>query len=253
MICIFDTDRIEKWANFSGDYNPIHFEADAAAAVGSVGKIAHGMLVLMFVKQALSETMIASRQDGRALLCVKSWFRGPVPQNRRVTVGIDSRPADARYSVRGDDDGERYFQGSLTQASTFEDAVWPMIYPIEPQWLAEKWEYFLGSFPQMTSPWIFIDALLFSLFIEKHSESLLQGVIEKPAKVRFTVQTSQRLCFDPVALADLSPDDRLNLSYSYKQSNGLVDGNRVLSSVSLAAFSGDRQVLQSEIGLLLQK
>lgn len=36
--------HIQKFAEFSGDFNPVHFDDSAAAAQGFKGRIAHGMV-----------------------------------------------------------------------------------------------------------------------------------------------------------------------------------------------------------------
>ena len=41
---IIKSELIQKFADFSGDYNPIHFEDEAAIKRGFKGRIAHGMV-----------------------------------------------------------------------------------------------------------------------------------------------------------------------------------------------------------------
>ncbi|MBC7712236.1 MAG: MaoC family dehydratase N-terminal domain-containing protein, partial [Rhizobacter sp.] len=36
--------HIQKFADFSGDFNPVHFDDEAARAQGFKGRIAHGMV-----------------------------------------------------------------------------------------------------------------------------------------------------------------------------------------------------------------
>ena len=46
--------HIESWARFSGDFNPIHFDLEKARLAGSPAIIVHGMLPLLYVKQAVT-------------------------------------------------------------------------------------------------------------------------------------------------------------------------------------------------------
>ena len=44
----------ERWAAFSGDYNPIHFDASEARRLGLNGLCVHGMRAMLDMKSALS-------------------------------------------------------------------------------------------------------------------------------------------------------------------------------------------------------
>lgn len=47
---------IKKFAEFSGDFNPVHFEDEAARAQGFKGRIAHGMLGASFFSKIFANT-----------------------------------------------------------------------------------------------------------------------------------------------------------------------------------------------------
>jgi len=46
--------QLVKYAGSSGDFNPLHVDPEVGKAVGIGGQIAHGMLVMGFVGQALA-------------------------------------------------------------------------------------------------------------------------------------------------------------------------------------------------------
>ena len=58
-------DQLNRYAEASGDFNPIHLNEEAARRVGLAGIIAHGMLSMAFLGQYISG-LIAS--DPQALL-----------------------------------------------------------------------------------------------------------------------------------------------------------------------------------------
>ena len=58
-------DQLNRYAEASGDFNPIHLNEEAARRVGLDGIIAHGMLSMAFLGQYISQ-QIAS--DPQALL-----------------------------------------------------------------------------------------------------------------------------------------------------------------------------------------
>lgn len=47
--------QLVKYSGASGDFNPIHTDPDAAKAAGLGGTIAHGMLIMGFVGQAITD------------------------------------------------------------------------------------------------------------------------------------------------------------------------------------------------------
>lgn len=50
---MYDSGHAERWACFSGDYNPVHFDLTAAAELNQQGLIAHGMRVIADIKNRL--------------------------------------------------------------------------------------------------------------------------------------------------------------------------------------------------------
>lgn len=52
-VITYDEDHAKRWANFSGDYNPIHFDLLAASKLDQTALIAHGMRVLADVQNEL--------------------------------------------------------------------------------------------------------------------------------------------------------------------------------------------------------
>jgi len=58
-------DTLVRYAGASGDFNPIHYRDDVAAAVGLPGVLAHGMLTMGFAVQPVVEW--ANGDPGRIL------------------------------------------------------------------------------------------------------------------------------------------------------------------------------------------
>jgi 3-hydroxybutyryl-CoA dehydratase len=85
--------QLAKYADASGDHNPLHLDEAFAAATPYGRTIAHGMLVLAFV----SETM--AKNFGRTWMCegkMKAKFRAPVyPGDTVTTTGTLKSISDA--------------------------------------------------------------------------------------------------------------------------------------------------------------
>ncbi len=48
-------ERIEKYAEAAGDFNPIHLDHDFAASTDFGGTIAHGMMVIAFISEMMTQ------------------------------------------------------------------------------------------------------------------------------------------------------------------------------------------------------
>ncbi|MBM3940710.1 MAG: acyl dehydratase [SAR202 cluster bacterium] len=76
--------QLRRYADASGDRNPLHLDPAFAATTPYGKPIAHGMLVLAFLSEMLT------REFGKAWLCggkLKTRFRAPVFPGDTVTAG----------------------------------------------------------------------------------------------------------------------------------------------------------------------
>jgi 3-hydroxybutyryl-CoA dehydratase len=81
-------DAIQRYAEASGDFNPIHVDEEFARNTPFGGTIAHGMLVLAY----LSETMAATfGHDWLAGGRLKVRFRAPARPGDTLTVRAEPR------------------------------------------------------------------------------------------------------------------------------------------------------------------
>ena len=80
---LVDQQRINAYAQASGDHNPIHLDADYAATTRFGQRVAHGMLSLAFVWELIGN--ITNGQYAGA--SVKVRFTSPVIPGEEVTVG----------------------------------------------------------------------------------------------------------------------------------------------------------------------
>ena len=74
-----------RYAGASGDFNPIHIDADFAKAVGLPGAILHGLYVMGLVAKAATD---ATGGDPRNLRSLSVQFRGmSFPEQEIVVTG----------------------------------------------------------------------------------------------------------------------------------------------------------------------
>jgi 3-hydroxybutyryl-CoA dehydratase len=79
-------DDIEKFAEVSGDYNPVHMDEEYAKQTMFKGRIAHGMLSASFIS-----TVIASKLPGPGSIYLKQdlVFRKPVRIGDKITAKVE--------------------------------------------------------------------------------------------------------------------------------------------------------------------
>lgn len=112
-------DRVNAYADASGDHNPIHLDEEFASTTRFGQRIAHGMLSLAFVWEMVSVNYPDTWHQGAT---VKTRFTSPVVPGEKVVVGgsvkrirsIDGREfAECDVSVTRPD-GEKALSGSAS-------------------------------------------------------------------------------------------------------------------------------------------
>ena len=83
-------ERIEQYAEASGDFNPIHIDPEYAADTQFGGTIAHGMMVAAMVSESMAR---AFEMDWYKTGRLKLRFRAPVRPGETVTASGKVRSA----------------------------------------------------------------------------------------------------------------------------------------------------------------
>ena len=120
---LIDQDRVDRYAAAARDPNPIHTDAEFAAASDFGSRIAHGMLVLALVSEAMTGAFGRRWAESGAL---RVRWRAPAVQPVQVTAHAEPRGvADgvASYDVRCEAaDGSVLLTGTATVALGAADA-----------------------------------------------------------------------------------------------------------------------------------
>lgn len=83
---IINSELIQKFADFSGDYNPIHFEDEAAIKRGFKGRIAHGMVAASHFSKIFANEFPG---PGTIYLNQTLTFHAPVYVNEELTYELE--------------------------------------------------------------------------------------------------------------------------------------------------------------------
>lgn len=169
----FHSDDLKKWAAFSGDYNPIHFEREAAARLGLREIVVHGMLAMLpFKTQAESAPAELYPRGARW----SASLLNPVPLDATSLARFESSGTGgkAAFSLSSEAGGARFIKGAFLPV-VFDDSV-----PVEKgdatlvaaDEAAEKARAFRTDYPQASRLWVFLDALMFFLYVKRNSANV---------------------------------------------------------------------------------
>ena len=76
-------DNIDRYAKASGDFNPIHIDADYARKTPLGGTVAHGMLILAYISQVMTDAFGRNWLSGGRL---NVRFRAPARPGDVITI-----------------------------------------------------------------------------------------------------------------------------------------------------------------------
>ncbi len=97
-------EQVRRYADASGDHNPLHLDAEFAATTAFKRPIAHGMLTLAFVMELLTQAFGRPFLEGGRL---RVRFKGPVYPGDVVT-------AEGKVSREIVEQGRRYLECAVT-------------------------------------------------------------------------------------------------------------------------------------------
>ncbi len=114
---LIDQARVSAYADAARDHNPIHIDADFAATTAFGQRIAHGMLVLALVSEAMAQAFGERWAESGTL---KVRWRAPAVQPVTVTARATLRSSEggtASYDVTCEtEDGTVLLAGTASAA-----------------------------------------------------------------------------------------------------------------------------------------
>lgn len=269
MIDFTSAHTAQQWAAFSGDRNPIHFDLDAARQLGADRLVVHGMLALMKAKQATS-TWWTGKRAATAWQQFNAVFRLPALQGSALHLDLRPRADGMCFTLHADE--QLCVRGQHSSApEPLEQNEPPDTGPatcLSEPLMQDRHQVFCSLFPSISHPWIFLDALIFSAFLEEHFKAqtpLAHGFVP--------VQMSHRVIFNAAAIAELWPSgppsqaqpSRLPRTLHYtvrklegpdegKSRGGDGDRNRDRFGIAVLTVRTEQgPLMQTEIGLLAKR
>lgn len=165
----YDEQDAMAWAEFSGDYNPIHFDLQQAKAMGLESLTVHGMRALLDMKNHLSHTLAPVNADYyRFSARLRQAIKCYTPY--RLISTLDTSGTGASSYLTELASGTRCFSGKLTaMPQRFNESV-----PLNRTLTAKELTAFNKAYPSDKPDvmvWELLDAILFERLVSA-SETL---------------------------------------------------------------------------------
>lgn len=257
----FCDQEVARWAEFSGDYNPVHFDEDHARLAGLDATIVHGMLALLPVKQAITRQYRLTAGPEGDWFKFRAFFRTPVARRAAARLVVGTKGHGLEFRLKEPNGEIEHIRGSLAPCSR-------TIRPVQAQHLRQPGAGYVGErigkllayYPYAGEAWVVLDALLFAEFMRSDAESIKEGAIASLRSstgaldgATVTYQVSHAVYFSrqvmDATLGEFSSGDFLTYAVSSPGEPALASG-QMGGRVVVDAFWKGQPIMQLEIGLL---
>ncbi|MEH0888278.1 MaoC/PaaZ C-terminal domain-containing protein [Enterobacter sp. UNJFSC 003] len=204
----------ERWAAFSGDYNPIHFDAAEAKLLGMEDVCVHGMRAMLDVKSRLSRALEKQTLSSGGLL-FSCRLRDPVACENPYQLALNHTQSDGLQQVTGKlrhaHTQALSLSSKLSESHSLALTPGTQAITLQGEALSTLYRQFQTIDSQSAPLWSFYDAVLFRQLVNAPEtlatvQSLLPGHKATSLKDVFSlarvVQTHHETRFSPLLLAN---------------------------------------------------
>lgn len=164
MQLTYNLQDAQQWAAFSGDFNPIHFEMEAAAKLGISGLCVHGMRALLDIKTELGACLIDTLPPSGGFV-FSSRLREPViceaDYELKIVASTRNAQLQLNSTLRDSATGRSCISSKLAMAQMPQLIPASVVYCLS----SETLQALSAAFPAVNNghvqPWSFLDAVLF--------------------------------------------------------------------------------------------
>lgn len=252
----FGLAEVEKWAKFSGDYNPIHFDLEEAKNAGLNSLILHGMLALMPVKEALSKEYSQQSLGYEGWMQFRALFRNPISHDGLVSVRTKPTDNGLAFRICASESKHEHFRGVfiLVDDPTPQITSRRVDFNRSTIRCAENLSRFSEYYPRVKERWIELDAIIFSEFIRSKMKVIedLTKLHGSKERQKTLFQISHSVVFDNGYFLNSYSvvSDWRKISYGITVPEIISSDDQLIGTVSLPVMDGDRLVMLLEIGLI---
>lgn len=258
----FGAKAVTGWANYSGDFNPIHFDIEWAKKLDVDGLVVHGMLAMLHIKHYLHQAESAASKSGTGWKKFKTMLRNPLPYGHEVNINTSQKREALKFKGAHANSETEYFKGELKPLEKTSDELLGQpiltgtINSLENIVLFR--EYFAESFPA----WIVLDAMIFSDFMKyqivplrTHINHMLRDNINFQTGEEIIVHANHAVHFNSCLLSgpDLGVLIQENINYEILEPELITNPDKTICMVKCLVKQSDTELMVVEMGLLLIK
>ncbi|MEB8293584.1 MaoC/PaaZ C-terminal domain-containing protein [Klebsiella michiganensis] len=241
----------ERWAAFSGDDNPLHFDATEAKRFGLEGLCVHGMRAMLDVKSALSACLESDALTSGDLL-FSCRLREPVACEKPYQILVCETRRHEQVQLSGSLLNVQTQRTGISSklASSKALALSPVVqsYTLGEEALTALYERFLAVQSPAAPLWSFLDAALFRELVNApETLATVHRIFPQPEvaslrdvfRLAQVVQTHHEVHFSPQLLSQRGESQRIeSLYYSIKPT--LVMGEKHSGLILVAGIQAWR-------------
>ncbi len=259
----FGIAEVRKWAQFSHDYNPVHFDISHAKLAGLDFLIVHGMLALLPVKQAITAALREAAGDRQGWTKFRALFRSPIPHGESNELSLAAAKNVVNFRLRSKDTGQEYFRGSygISETPLYTTDDMANITRMDAAAINQRLAQFNEYYPDIRERWVAWDAIIFSEFIRTKL-----AVIEQASKKHFgsheggntADKVVVQISHTAYVRSDLVGEDIKNntgsggLSYSIGKPELIKNENELVGTVTLGVCVDNDPIMKMELGLMMK-
>lgn len=247
MIRRYGAQDIERWAQFSGDRNRVHFDKDFAIKNGLKDIIVQGMLPLLDAKLLLADSL-----DQTSVL--NFYIKKPVPIDTDVQMSIKCESGKRSVAVKVSDDPNSSITAAVLLQKPPDRPVCAYPAAVSELTIQTHLEQLRLCYPHITHQWVMFDTLLFSISFNQRKDDYFKKQAEKIAKfhslenittyhVANKIFIHQRL----ITGEELSYSD---LRYLIEDKDIYIDQDSAYNTFTIHVLENDEIIFQSSIDCL---
>jgi MaoC dehydratase-like protein len=254
----FGPNDIRQWAEFSGDRNPIHFDAERAQRIGASGVVVHGMLVMLAIKNHLGQALDSVHDASGNWWQFRCRLRHPVIAGDLVRIDTHPQAQGLGFTLTAAAHERKVVTGALIRHEALgNDECRSRPMDLSALAIAARADELTAAFPWIAEPWVILDAVLFSEFLRTgikpilaaHRIDLMTGTSDDDA---FVVQIAHEIVFDRRFFCDARLfDHELGVNVSEPEYQTIESG--MYATTVLTAHIGRRAAMRTKLTIAVMQ
>ncbi|MFI8416566.1 MaoC/PaaZ C-terminal domain-containing protein [Serratia sp. NPDC078593] len=240
--------EIEKWADYSGDRNRVHFDKEFAIENGLSDVIVQGMLILLDAKIMMSSCIESSSM-------LNFYIKKPVTIDTDINYSLKDRGSKKILTVTelNDPDEICVTATALPQKPMTLTPGSNQIH-VTPEFVQGHLDTLKKYYPGIEANWLLMDTILFCICFNQQKDDYFYRQSLKIAKDNrqdkiTTYHVAQKI-FASERILTCHDIDFSAISYVIEEKDIYIQADSAYSTFNVNAFEADEVIFQSSIGCI---